>query len=258
MGINVRKKAENIVALLNNKDKIQEVRNKAAANRDKYVGLSSSGITYKSGAGSFSRSSFQSSDRYGGFGGTRGGDTFKDTYKDKGQFSEDKFDQNTSKSHRGVASENQGNTMKKGSTRYGSKGHTLASGASKAATKVNDSDKFASVPSQSSSVPSNDYEDDDFDPRGTSTSKAAAGSSNQVDLFGQSLVGDLMDAPASIPTEMSTVNRKSSEVDLFADATFVSAPPHVEAGGSSETQCNILINQPSQECTYWMGGRNYP
>lgn len=35
MGINVRKKAENIVALLNNKDKIQEVRNKAEANRDK-------------------------------------------------------------------------------------------------------------------------------------------------------------------------------------------------------------------------------
>lgn len=35
MGINVRKKAEAIVSLLNNKDKIQEVRNKAAANREK-------------------------------------------------------------------------------------------------------------------------------------------------------------------------------------------------------------------------------
>lgn len=35
MGINVRKKAENIVALLNDKDKIQEVRNKAASNREK-------------------------------------------------------------------------------------------------------------------------------------------------------------------------------------------------------------------------------
>lgn len=35
MGINVRKKAETIVALLNNKDKIHEVRNKAAANREK-------------------------------------------------------------------------------------------------------------------------------------------------------------------------------------------------------------------------------
>lgn len=35
MGINVRKKAENIVALLNNKEKIEDARNKAAANRDK-------------------------------------------------------------------------------------------------------------------------------------------------------------------------------------------------------------------------------
>lgn len=34
-GINVRKKAETIVALLNNKEKMQEVRNKAAVNRDK-------------------------------------------------------------------------------------------------------------------------------------------------------------------------------------------------------------------------------
>jgi len=35
MGINVRKKAENIAALLNDSDKIQEVRSKAAATRDK-------------------------------------------------------------------------------------------------------------------------------------------------------------------------------------------------------------------------------
>lgn len=35
MGLNVRKKSETIVALLNNKDKIQEARDKAAANRDK-------------------------------------------------------------------------------------------------------------------------------------------------------------------------------------------------------------------------------
>lgn len=35
MGINVRKKVENIVALLNNKEKIQEVRDKASATRDK-------------------------------------------------------------------------------------------------------------------------------------------------------------------------------------------------------------------------------
>ena len=37
MGINVRKKAENIVALLNNKEKISQIRDKATANRNKLV-----------------------------------------------------------------------------------------------------------------------------------------------------------------------------------------------------------------------------
>ena len=62
-----------------------------------------------------------------------------------------------------------------------------------------------------------------------------------MDLFGQSLIGDLMDAPTSIPKEVPTVNSNASEVDLFADATFVSAPPHVETGGSSKTQVIYFI-----------------
>ncbi|XP_059657111.1 clathrin interactor EPSIN 1-like [Cornus florida] len=238
MGINVRKKVENIVSLLNNKDKIKEVRNKAAANRDKYVGLSSTGISYKSSSTSFGSSSLQSGDRYGGFGGTRDGDNFKESYGDNDRYGEDKFDKNNfSKSSEGVTSKNQGNGLKKGST-HSKDQDKLISGASKPATRSNDHDKYASVPSQSSSAPSNNYEDefDDFDPRGTSGAKSAAGSSNQGDLFGESLIGDLMDAPASVPTEMST---DFSEVDLFAEATFVSASPHVEAGGSSETQ-NIV------------------
>ena len=36
-GINVRKKAQSLVALIKDKDKIREVRQKAAANRDKYA-----------------------------------------------------------------------------------------------------------------------------------------------------------------------------------------------------------------------------
>ncbi|GFZ16692.1 ENTH/VHS family protein [Actinidia rufa] len=160
MGINVRKKAETIVALLNNKDKIQEVRNKAAANREKYFGLSSSGITYKSGSASSGSSSFQSGDKYGGLSGTKDSNTFKDTHEDNVRSGEEKFDQSTSaKSRRAVISENQGITSKKGSTRYGSKGQEISeSGASSSAT-------------ESSTLHSNNYEDDfdDFDPRGTST-----------------------------------------------------------------------------------------
>ncbi|KAF5958732.1 hypothetical protein HYC85_005957 [Camellia sinensis] len=245
MGINVRKKAEKIVSLLNDKDKIQEVRNKAAANRDKFFGLSSSGITYKSGSSSFSGSDFQSSDRYGGFSSKRESDEYKGNYKDKDRFGEKKFDQSTStKPNRGVTNENQGSTPKKGSTRHGSKRQdTSASGGSRSATVINDSDKHSSVPTQSSSAPSNNYDDDfdDFDPRGISSAKSAAGDSNQVDLFGQSLAGDLINAPASVPKEMCTVNGNSSEVDLFADAAFVSAPPHVEAGATSETQPDKLL-----------------
>ncbi|KAG5540555.1 hypothetical protein RHGRI_020687 [Rhododendron griersonianum] len=111
-------------------------------------------------------------------------------------------------------------------------GNISASGASRPATANNDSDKYASVPAQNSIANSNNDDDfDDFDPRGTSGTKSALGKSNQVDLFGQSLVGDLMDAPAFVPEKASTGNSNVSEVDLFADATFVSAPPHVEAGG---------------------------
>ncbi|XP_058222405.1 clathrin interactor EPSIN 1 isoform X1 [Rhododendron vialii] len=232
MGINVRKKAETIVSLLNNKDKIQEVRNKAAANREKYFGLSSTGITYKSGSVSSGSSSFQNSDRYGGFNGTKDSETFKDTYTDNDRFGQEKSEKSTSaKSHR--------NTSKKESSRKG--GNTSASGASRPATANNDSDKYASVPAQNSIANSNNDDDDfdDFDPRGTSGSESALGKSNQEDLFGQSLVGDLMDAPASVPEKASTGNSNVSEVDLFADATFVSAPPHVEAGGNSEPQAKV-------------------
>ena len=47
----------------------------------------------------------------------------------------------------------------------------MSSNASKSAMKSNDSDKYSSIPSQSSSIPSNKYDDDfdDFDPRGTSS-----------------------------------------------------------------------------------------
>ncbi|KAL6980077.1 hypothetical protein U1Q18_021727 [Sarracenia purpurea var. burkii] len=243
MGINVRKKVETIVALLNNKDKIQEVRNKAAANREKYFGLSSSGITYKSGSFTSGSSSFHSGDRYGGFSGTKDSDTFKDSYKDNDQVGEEKFDHSTSTKSR-VNGENQVNTSKKGSTRHASKGQNAsASGASKSSTTIS-----VSAPTHNSTVHSNDYEDDfdDFDPRGTSTAKSADRNSKQVDLFGQNLLGDLMDAPASVPN-VSTMNSNVSEVDLFADATFVSAPTHVESGGSLETQTTVdlFASQPA-------------
>ncbi|EXB66907.1 hypothetical protein L484_019545 [Morus notabilis] len=230
MGINVRKKVENIVALLNSKDKIQEVRNKAAANRDKYVGLSSSGITFKSGSASYSSGSYQSSDRYGGLSGTRDGDRYRDQYE------EEKSERDTYGKSRHT-SESQGSTLKNGSTNYGRKDQT-----SKPTTKSNDSDKYSSIPAQNSTLPSISEDDfDDFDPRGTSTTKAA-GSSNQVDLLGGSLIGDLIDAPSPVLSGNPTLNSSSSEVDLFADATFVSAAPQVETRANSQTEVDLFAD----------------
>ncbi|GAB4843925.1 Clathrin interactor EPSIN 1, partial [Ancistrocladus abbreviatus] len=47
-GINVQKKAENIMVLSNNKDKVLEVRDKVAGTHDKCFGLSATGVIYKS------------------------------------------------------------------------------------------------------------------------------------------------------------------------------------------------------------------
>ncbi|KAG9157024.1 hypothetical protein Leryth_009068 [Lithospermum erythrorhizon] len=229
LGINVRKKAENIVALLNDKDKIQQVRNKAAANRDKYVGLSSSGITFKSGNASFSSSSnfSSSSDRYGGFGSSQDDDY---SYKPKKNYDEDKFSRNA------YGEDNDfGKTSKMSSSRNRGKDRDVA--ATKSTTKLSDSDKYSSTGAQSSSAPSNNYEDDfdDFDPRGSDAKPATA---NQVDLFGESLVGDLLDVAPPITASNFTVTSNPPDVDLFADAAFVSAPSQPESVGSFPDQSN--------------------
>ncbi|KAL0330733.1 UNVERIFIED_CONTAM: Clathrin interactor EPSIN 1 [Sesamum angustifolium] len=234
VGINVRKKAEKIVALLNSKDKIQEARNKAAANREKYVGLSSSGITYKSSAASFSSSSFKNSDRYGGFGNTGDSEMFKDSFKDKGQYGEDKFEKPTK--------------PKKDSSRYGSMDQdSPVPGASRASTKVSKTNEYASVTSQNASSDKYDEDFDDFDPRGTSSAKPSS-ASHQVDLFGQESVGDLLDAPVSVPTDKSdSLDHNPSEVDLFADAAFVSAAPSPAGVENHEhlTNIDLFASQPA-------------
>ncbi|GLT25533.1 hypothetical protein SLA2020_006550 [Shorea laevis] len=239
MGINVRKKAENIVNLLNNKDKMQEARNKASANRDKYFGLSSSGITYKSGAPTFSSGGF-SGDRYGGLSGKRDGDSFQDSSKERDWYGEEKTDTDTyGKSRRSALNESQRSTSKKDYTRYGSKDQDH-----KFSSKSSMSNKY----SQSTNSPSNDCDDDfdDFDPRGTSSTKMASGSSNQVDLFGQSLID--FDEQSSVPTEKPAVSSNSSDVDLFADATFVSASAQAESIATSQTQqkeVDLFASQPT-------------
>ncbi|XP_077217355.1 clathrin interactor EPSIN 1-like isoform X2 [Tasmannia lanceolata] len=243
MGILVRKKVETILGLLNNKDKIEEVRNKASANRDKYFGLSSTGITYKSSSASYGSGIFRHNDRYDG-------ESLKDGYKDRDRHRDesdygekDGFGgRDKSQSHGGLA--NEGDDSKKGPALYGK--NSSPSTTSRASTKLSDSDdKYGPIPSQSSSAPVHD-DFDDFDPRGSSTT-----GSKQMDLFGESLIADLMDAPTLVPTEKTaTNNNASAEVDLFADATFVSASPHVEAEGSSQANVDLFVHQPASTAAF--------
>ncbi|KAK9043949.1 hypothetical protein V6N11_072272 [Hibiscus sabdariffa] len=226
MGINVRKKSETIVSLLNNKEKIQEARDKAAANRDKYVGLSSTGITSKSSASTYSSGGFQG-----------GGDSYKERDRD----GENKFDADTYvKSRRGTETESQANSSKE-SRRHGSKDMR-----NELPPKLSDSSKY----SQSLSSPTNNHDDDDdddFDPRGTSNSKPADGSSNQADLFGKSLIDDIFDEPASVPMEKTVMNTNSAGVDLFSDASFISAP--TEASSQAQKQVDLFASKPAMAPT---------
>ncbi|XP_047949766.1 clathrin interactor EPSIN 1-like isoform X2 [Salvia hispanica] len=224
-GINVRKKSETIAALLNDKDKIQEARNKAAVNRDKYIGLSSSGLACKSAAASVSNSNYRSSDPYRGYSNAR------DVYASKD--SEDKYYKPT-KSRR--------EPSHSGSKKQGSP----VAGASK---KSSTTSKTNIQTSSSKNTPSNKYDDefDDFDPRGVSSAKPSAGSS-PVDLFAQDFVS-FSDEPVSLPTDNSTtLGNNSSEVDLFADADFVSAEPVPVSGKFPGSQTNVddlFASQPA-------------
>ncbi|OVA08507.1 Epsin domain [Macleaya cordata] len=220
MGINIRKRAETILSLLSDKAKIQEVRDKAAANRI----LDSHQLEC---------------DQYGGLSGTKEGEMFKDSYKDRERFEEDEFGKsNGDKSRRGTASVNGRNNVKNESAFYGRERDSSSSTTSSTLPKFNQSDDTCGpISSQSSAAPSCAEDDsDDFNPRGTSTAEKAPVHINEVDLL-----GNLMDAPPPLPPpNMSTFNgNASAEVDLFSDTTFVSATPRVEAGVSSHIQANV-------------------
>lgn len=232
VGINVRKKVETILSLLNDRDKIKAVRDKAAANRDKYVGLSSRGITYKSSASSFSGSGdFRQKDRYDETRFSREGETFSDSYKDKDQHGEELGKR---------VGSNKGNTLKSSISRPIRDKSSLTKDTLKSSSKQNSGS--SSKKSISETSPEDDF--DDFDPRGSSISGTAAVGAKQVDLFGDSLLIDLMDVPAPIPTEIPTASTAApEEVDLFADATFVSAP--VTGNFQAQETVDLFDNPPA-------------
>lgn len=102
-GQNVRRKAQAIVALINDKERIREVRQKAAANRDKYRGGSSTGgsykpSTYSSTGGGYEYDEDRSGSRYGGRDDDRNGygrEREFDRYRD-----DDRYGRNSDSSSR--------------------------------------------------------------------------------------------------------------------------------------------------------------
>uniref|UniRef100_A0A1D1YJL2 Clathrin interactor EPSIN 1 n=2 Tax=Anthurium amnicola TaxID=1678845 RepID=A0A1D1YJL2_9ARAE len=217
-GLNVRKKVETILALLNDNEKIQTVRNKAATNRDKYFGLSSTGVAHKSSSASYGSNSFQKRDKYGGLSGAKEDETFKDSYTDKDQFGDEIDWKSGKKDDHDKSSATDGTKLKKGTTRLSS--------------ALNPSVKNNTSNSSSAQIKIDVDDVDDFDPRQSSTSKSSTTSFKQVDLLGDSLIGDLLDAPTSVSREATNSNSSEKEVDLFADSSFVSAAPHTATSNS--------------------------
>ncbi|KAK4768547.1 hypothetical protein SAY87_003688 [Trapa incisa] len=70
-GNNVRRKSQSLVVLVNDKERIEEVRQKAAANRDKFRSMSSSGGMYRPG----------SYPDFGGYGGSKNDDYRFEEYR---------------------------------------------------------------------------------------------------------------------------------------------------------------------------------
>jgi epsin len=202
-GINVRKKVETLVGIINDKDRIKAVRDKAASNRDKYVGLSSTGSSYRSSSASVG-SNYSSGERYGSFSGTREADSFSNSYRDKES-----------------AKTSTGNT---GSKKSGSK-----------IRKDAKHDRSSSKPP--SSTKSNEDNFDDFDPRGSSSNDAAnTAKTSEADLFGPNLMDDFIDEPAATPATKGVVE---PQVDLFGDADFQSATPSAETAAHQDVQDNV-------------------
>jgi len=201
-GINVRKKVETILGIINDKERIKAVRDKAASNRDKYIGLSSTGITYKSSSAAFG-SNYSSGERYGSFSGTRESESFGGSYRDKEPV----------KTSNNYSSQEPGSKLRKD-------------------RRNEDSNSPSSLkpPSNTSNT------EDDFDPRGSASNGKASAKTSEVDLFGPNLMDDFIDASATTPAANNTVD---PQVDLFADADFQSATASTKTAAHPDVQGNV-------------------
>ncbi|XP_048564360.1 clathrin interactor EPSIN 1-like isoform X2 [Triticum urartu] len=180
VGLNVRKKAEAVLVIVDDREKLQQAREKAASTRDKYLGVSSTGMSsYKSSAASFGSGTYSSGSRYGSTAGSRETASFKDR-------------------HTGTELSKNNNKPSYSSTRQRSKETTTKSANSSKLAKGGS--KSMSNPRATPAVPSsqkgkNEDDGDEFNPRGSSTS-------------------DFQSAPLEAAT--SSGSHPQGNIDLFA------------------------------------------
>ncbi|GJN17735.1 hypothetical protein PR202_gb04830 [Eleusine coracana subsp. coracana] len=222
VGLNVRKKAETVLAIIDDREKLQQVRENAAATRDKYFGLSSTGITYKSRAASFGSRSFSSDSYYGSTGSSREAGSFRDSYR----------------------GQEWSICNSKHMSKDGSSGSLYRS-----AKREGPGKRYISLLNQDSSNMTtngglsqqnvNIEDEDDFNPRGSSSAGTTNASSNHVDLFGPSLLDDLVDITSTSTAMPNAGPAAVPEVDLFATTAFHSANAPLKTANGSQAQENI-------------------
>ncbi|XP_066309603.1 clathrin interactor EPSIN 1-like isoform X3 [Miscanthus floridulus] len=224
VGLNVRKKAENVLATVDDRDKLQQIREKAAATRDKYFGLSSTGITYKSSAAS-GNGSYSSGSHYGSTQSSKEADTSSNSYRGKEWSNQSKETISNFRSTRQMSRKNTNSATNYNKPIKGERRHRRNQDPPTSHLKSASNLHFISGGTISQKA--NKDDDDDFNPRGPSTSVGRANvSSNHMDLFGPSLMDDLVDTTASTSRALPRAGTASvPEVDLFANADFHSATP---------------------------------
>jgi len=227
-GLNVRKKAETVLSIVDDRDKLQQVREKAAASRDKYFGLSSTGVTCKSSAASFGSGSYSSGGCYGSEHSSKEADSSRDSCRGNIRNEPIPDFRSTRQMSIGHTSSTTDYNSRKGQ-RHRRRNQDSST------SHLKSSSNLSSTSGGPSSQKVNNEDDDDFNPRGPYASATA--SYNHVDLFGQSLMDDLIDTTASTSRALQNVGTASlPEVDLFADTDFQSANAPLESATASRSQ----------------------
>ncbi|CAM6014194.1 unnamed protein product [Sphagnum balticum] len=216
-GINVRKKAQNLVSLINDKERIREVRQKANANREKYRGVSSTGMSlrpsaYSSTGGGYSD---RDDDHYGGsYGGSRGG---RDDYDSYGGASRE------TNRYRDDDRSGREKDCHKDDGYGGDRDHN-----------IDDYSKKGSFNDRYDSGASSDPDEDDFDPRGAFSAAASSASQPKDGFFGEAAPSVPSSAPPAVAKSTGGIE------DLFGDIGFEVVP--VPATSSNHT-----LQAPSED-----------